>query len=224
VSSRPPRRRSARRAERAAELGNTRLNSRHLAAGRCCAAAPGLSNGNSGDTRLNSRRRQPPQLRESIGAASTRAARDGTVFVAQSYSEASPHRRQPLFFPCSYRPFPVGLSRGRRFMRLLRILAAGCLAGAVATPAAACCVSEYGAPRTGPVHEVVHRIAREALTCGGAPTRAIMDAACERRNRLMAHAQRLGWCWGSRSGRAVELELYWLPCRRNRNWAWYDHR
>jgi hypothetical protein len=108
-------------------------------------------------------------------------------------------------------------------MRHPTIFAAAFSAAALtATPATACCISEYGAPRTGPVHAVVHQIAVAALKCGGIDTPAVIDRICARRDRLLERAHRLGWCWGSRDDRTVQMQLYWLPCRRNRNWGWYS--
>ncbi|MDB5692337.1 MAG: hypothetical protein JWO81_1400 [Alphaproteobacteria bacterium] len=109
-------------------------------------------------------------------------------------------------------------------MRHFTGLAAAVLATTLmATPAAACCISEFGAPPTGPVHAIVHQIAVAALKCGGLGTPAAIDRVCARRDRLLERAHRLGWCWGSRNEHfAAEMELYWLPCRRNRRWGWYS--
>lgn len=107
----------------------------------------------------------------------------------------------------------------KRLTALFLFLAAATF---LAAPAAACCISEAGAPRSGPVHVIIHRIAVAAEKCGGIDTLAAIDRVCARRDRLLERAHRLGWCWGSRDEHDVEFMLYWLPCRRNRNWAWYS--
>ena len=45
----------------------------------------------------------------------------------------------------------------------------------IATPAAACCISEYGAPRSGKVRAIIHQTAVAAEKCGGLGTRAEID-------------------------------------------------
>ncbi|MDB5692341.1 MAG: hypothetical protein JWO81_1404 [Alphaproteobacteria bacterium] len=93
-------------------------------------------------------------------------------------------------------------------------------AALIAAPAAACCVSEYGAPHTQPVRGLVHQIAVAALRCGGVGTRAAMDRACARRDQLMDRARRMGWCWGSRDPDAADFQLYWLRCSKDRSLSW----
>jgi hypothetical protein len=71
--------------------------------------------------------------------------------------------------------------------------------------------SEGGAPRSGLVHRLIHRVAALDLVCGGyeKPGQA---RACRKTFALVDRLKRLGWCWGSVDRLAADGEKYWLPC------------